>query len=83
MLKLPRDLLGSDLLSDVVRVLDVELVQRLDVLVHEGDRHQHQVLLAALHQSCEKFELWKISFAGKFLIRKNVECGGARNLMRS
>ena len=43
------DLLGAALLAHLVGVLDVELVQRLDVLVDEGDRDQHQVAVATLH----------------------------------
>jgi hypothetical protein len=37
------------LLSQLVGVLDIQLVQRLDVIVDEGDGDEEEVLLAALH----------------------------------
>ena len=43
-----RDLLCAALLADVLGVLDVELVQRLDVLVDEGDRDEHKVSVTPL-----------------------------------
>ena len=42
-----RDLLCAALLAELLGVLDVELVQRLDVLVDEGDRDEHQVSVTA------------------------------------
>ena len=45
------DAKNAYLLSDLVRVLNVQLVQCLNVLVNEGDGDQHEVLLSAFHQS--------------------------------
>ena len=47
----------SHLLSNLIRVLNVQLVEGLNVLVDEGDGDQHQVLLAALHQGCKMKDL--------------------------
>lgn len=44
----PPDLLHAHLLGQLVAVLNVQFVQRLDVLVHEGDGHQNEVLQALL-----------------------------------
>ncbi len=38
------------LLAQLVGVLDIQLMQRLDVIVDEGDGDEEKVLLAALHQ---------------------------------
>jgi len=41
------------LFSELLGVLQVKLVQRLDVVRCEGDRHQDHVLLAALGQGLD------------------------------
>ncbi len=42
------------LLAQLVCVLDIQLVQRLDVIVDEGDGNEEKVLLAALHQRLDR-----------------------------
>jgi len=44
----PPDLFHAHLLGQFVAVLDVQLVQRLDVLVHKGNGYQDEVLEALL-----------------------------------
>ena len=46
----PGDPLRPDLLADVLGVLNVQLVKGLDVVIDEGNRDQHQVLLTSLTQ---------------------------------
>merc|ERR1719447_2043212 len=45
------DPLCPDLGAELFRVLDVQLVQSLDVVVHKSNWHQHEILLTAFHKS--------------------------------
>ena len=49
---LPRNPFRSHLFPNILCVLNVQLVQSLDVIVHESNRNQQQVLVAAFYHSC-------------------------------
>ena len=48
------DPLCPNLGAELFRVLDVQLVQSLDVVVHKSNWHQHEILLTAFHKSLNK-----------------------------
>ena len=47
----PRYPLRPDFLPDVLGVLDVQLVQGLDVVIHKCNGHQQEILLTTLYKS--------------------------------